>query len=89
MLEGRDGGCLQQLFRYNLQEIYESILLNDRGGDNHTIKNCYTTITEATEASGDNHIVEFDYKQLLFMFNFSKFINVGGINSPYICMEWP
>ena len=65
-----------------------SPLLNDTWDDKITPNDYYTTIGKATEAAGDIHNnVETYHKQILFMFEFYRANKVGGINSPYICMD--
>ena len=49
----------------------------------------FTALTEATQASLDQHAVELDIKTLLYLFEFNKISKTGGINNPYATIEWP
>ena len=48
----------------------------------------YTTLSEATETTGDEHYVDMDALHMLYLFDFYKIVKIGGINSPYACIEW-
>jgi hypothetical protein len=46
----------------------------------------YTTLSDAIEAANDRHYVELDPQHLLYLFEYSKIIKVGGVNNTYACM---
>ena len=48
----------------------------------------YTTLNEAIDASNDQHRVDLDAITQLHLIEFSKIAKTGGINIPYVAMEW-
>ena len=49
----------------------------------------YTALSNATEAARDEHYVDLDALHVLYLFEFYKIVKIGGINSPYTCIDWP
>ena len=49
----------------------------------------YTALSEAIETVGDNHSAALDTLHTLYLFEFYKIVKIGGIRSPYACIEWP
>jgi len=89
MFRGKDGGSLQQIFRDNLQEFYEGLVLLNDTEPFIIPDDSYTTISEATESARDSQPAELEPRHTLYLFEFFKIHKIGGINSPYIRMKWP
>ena len=49
----------------------------------------YTALSEATNIARDNHYASMDTRHTLYLFEFYKIVKVGGIHTPYACIEWP
>jgi len=49
----------------------------------------YKILSDATEKTGDGHSADLNVSHKLYLFEFYKIVNIGGINSPYACIEWP
>jgi len=88
MLRGIDNATIQQLFRDNLQEIYDGLF--DVDADALEVpEDYYSAIAAATETAGDNQSVELEPQLILYLMEFYKIIKIGGINNPFACIEWP
>ena len=85
---GRDGGSLLHLFRDTLSAIYENILNLDCVDTFHLPEDYFTTLNEAVDASNDQQGGELDARTRLHLFEFSNITKTGGINNPYVTMEW-
>jgi hypothetical protein len=88
MLRGKDSAALHQLFRDSLQELYNRLF--DIDADALVVpEDYYSAIAEASELAGDRRSMELDPQVLLYLMEFYKIVKIGGINSPFACMEWP
>ena len=89
LLRGKDNGELSAIFRDNLKETYEDMLLSDK--DEYIpptdFIDTFITVIEATESSNAREIT-LTSTNLLYLFEFSKIFKVGGISSPYAVIEW-
>ena len=77
-----------QLFRDSLQELYDRLYDIDAEQLSHP-EDFYTALSEATETAGDSHTVALDTLNPLYLLEFYKIVKIGGIRSPYACIEWP
>ena len=49
----------------------------------------YSALSEATDIAGEQAIVELNTGVQLYLFEFSKITKTGGINNPFVNIEWP
>ena len=49
----------------------------------------YSALNETVEVAGAQAIVELNASYQLYLFEFSKITKIGGINNPFVTMEWP
>jgi hypothetical protein len=49
----------------------------------------YSALNEAAYRAGEQAIVELNMGVQLYLFEFSKITKTGGVNSPFVAMEWP
>ena len=85
---GKYNNGINQLFRDNLREIYDTIF--DIDAEPLPIpEDYYTAISNSTEAAGEGHTTEMDQHDLLYLFEYYKFTPIGAANNPYACVEWP
>ena len=88
MFRGMDIATLKQLFKDNLQEMYDKLFEID--ADALAVpEDYYSSIAEATDSAGDNHNIEMEPQLLLYLMESYKIVKIGGINNPFACMEWP
>ena len=71
-----------------MHEIYDRLYDIDAEQLSHP-KDFYTALSEATKAIGDSHTAALDTLNTLYIFEFYKIVKIGGIHSPYACIEWP
>jgi hypothetical protein len=88
IFRGKDNNNLHKLFRDNLHEI-DDRLFNISADVRNAPEDYYIAIPNAIEATGDIHTVELDPHKLLQLFKLFKIVKVGGVHSPYACIEWP
>jgi hypothetical protein len=72
----------------NLYEMYDKLYDIDAEQLSQP-KDLYTAISEATETSWVSHYAAMDTLHTLYLFEFYKIVKIGGIHSPYACIEWP
>ncbi len=84
---GKDSSNLLQLFRDSLQELYDRLYDIDAEQLSH-LEDFYTALSEATETAGDGHTAAMATLHTLYIFEFYKIVKIGGIHSPYACIEW-
>ena len=90
LLKGKDSGELPALFKGNLNDIYEDLILNndnDLCPPEDLIDSLVTSISTA-ESQNEANITK-EPTNLLYLFGFSRIYKVGGIASPYATIEWP
>ena len=78
------------LFRDNLNDIYEDLILNNDGDfqpPDDIIDSLVTCISAANMQHETN--ISMGPTELLYLFEFSRIHNIGGIASPYAFIEWP
>ena len=87
MFIGRDSATIQQLFRDNLQEIYDRLF--DIHADALALpEDYYSAIAKASVSGGDIQSIELEPQLLLYLMELYKIVKIGGINSPFARMEW-
>ena len=70
-----------------MHELYDS--LYDLDAEHVTqLDGFYTALPDASEATGEGHHADLDASHMLYLFEFYKIVKIGGINSPYECIEW-
>ena len=85
---GKDSGNLLQLFRDSLQELYDRQYDIDAEQLSQP-EDFYTALSEAIETAWDSHSAAMNTLHTLYLFEFDKIVKIGGIHSPYACIEWP
>jgi len=86
--KGKNSNGIHKLFRDSLREIYDKIF--DIDAEPLPIpEDYYTAISNATEATGEEHTTMVDDHNLIYLFEYYKITKVGGVNSPYAYAEWP
>jgi hypothetical protein len=86
--KGKDNNGINHLFRENIHEIYDMPFDIDVEPIDIPV-DYYTTIANATEATGEGHKAKIDPHTLLNLFEYYKITKIGGVNNPYACAEWP
>ena len=85
---GKDNATLQQLFKDNLQQIYDKLF--DIDADALVVpEDYYSAIAKAADSAGGIRSIELEPQLLLYLMEFYKIVKIGGINKPFACMEWP
>ncbi len=90
LLRGKDIGELPTLFRDNMKDNYEDLILNNND-DCQTSDDFIEIFIEgiaAGEAQGETTIT-LSPKDTLYLVEFYRIFKVGGIASPYATIEWP
>ena len=88
--EKKDSGELPTLFRDNLRDSYEDIILNNTD-DFQPLEDFIESLIEeisVAEAQGESTI-SLSPADTLYLFGFYKMFKVDGIASPYATIEWP
>ena len=85
----KDGAGLLQLFRDSLSTTYENILALDTAEDFQVPEDYFSALNEAAKLAGDQTTMELDAGTQLFLLEFSKITKTGGINKPFVTIEWP
>ena len=49
----------------------------------------FSALNEAAEITGDQATVELDASTQLYLLEFNMITKTGGINSPFVTIEWP
>jgi len=86
---GKDAAGLLQLFRDSLSRKYENITALDTADTFQVPEDFYSALNDASDNAGDQDTVELDAITHLYLFEFSRITKTGGINSPFVTMEWP
>ena len=85
---GNDNNNLLKLFRDSLHELYDRVYDLDADHVNPP-EDFYTSLSDATEASGDGHYADLDASHMLYLFEFYNIVKIVVTNNPYACIEWP
>ena len=72
-----------------MSKTYENILALDTVDDFQVPENFYSALNEAAKVAGTQATVELNAADRLYLFEFSKITKTGGINIPFVTMEWP
>jgi hypothetical protein len=49
----------------------------------------YAAISDVIEAARNSHTSDLDPRHLLYLFEFSKIVEMRGSNNSCACIEWP
>jgi len=71
-----------------MSKTYENILALNTTDDFQVPEDFYSALNETVEAAGAQDIVELNVADRLYLFEFSKITRTGGINNPFVTMEW-
>ncbi len=72
---GKDSNSLLQLFRDSLHELYDRLYDIDAEHLNQP-EDFYTALSDATETTGDTHLVALDTLHALYLFEFLKIVKI-------------
>jgi hypothetical protein len=72
-----------------LSTTYENILALDTAEDFQVPEDLIFALNEAEDLAGEQTTVEMDAGTHLFLLEFSKITNTGGVNNPFVTIKWP